>query len=179
MGEKKRDYYEVLGLQKDCTEKDIKKAYKKLAIKYHPDKNLDDKETANVKFREVSEAYEILSDSEKRDQYDKYGFDGPSLGGGFKFHDANDIFASFFKSNPFEDDPFFNSIFNKQKGSSFKSSRSDNFGGFGLSDDFFNRGFGGFDSGFGSGFGGGFASMSSSFGSSGPGRSISTVTKTV
>lgn len=70
----KRDYYQVLGLSKTATEADIKKAYKKLAIKWHPDKNLNNKEQAVQKFREITQAYQNLSDPEKRKIYDTYGF---------------------------------------------------------------------------------------------------------
>ena len=65
MSSQKRDYYEVLGISKDATEKDIKKAYRKLAFKYHPDKNPDNKKEAEEKFKEVNEAYSVLSDPEK------------------------------------------------------------------------------------------------------------------
>ena len=76
----KRDYYEVLGVQKDASEDEIKKAYRKLAIKYHPDRNPGDK-TAEEKFKEAAEAYDVLHDPKKRQQYDQFGFDAP--GGGF------------------------------------------------------------------------------------------------
>ena len=77
----KRDYYEVLGLQKDASEDEIKKAFRQLAKKYHPDLNPGDKE-AEAKFKEVNEAYEVLSDKEKRQRYDQFGFAGvdPSYG---------------------------------------------------------------------------------------------------
>ena len=68
----KRDYYEVLGIQKGASEDEIKKAYKKLARKYHPDMNPGDKE-AEEKFKEVNEAYSVLSDERKRANYDRYG----------------------------------------------------------------------------------------------------------
>lgn len=80
----KRDYYSVLGVSKDASEKDIKKAYKKLAMKYHPDKNPGDA-TAEASFKEVKEAYEMLTDSSKRRKYDQYGhagFENNGFGGG-------------------------------------------------------------------------------------------------
>ena len=107
MAEQKRDYYEVLGVSKGAGEDEIKKAYKKLARKYHPDLNPDNKE-AEEKFKEVNEAYEILSDPNKKARYDQFGFAGvdPSYGaggpgaggfdGGFDFGDLGDIFGSFF-----------------------------------------------------------------------------------
>jgi len=98
----KRDYYEILGVAKDVTAGELKKSYRKLAIKFHPDKNPDDKE-AEEKFKELGEAYEILSDEEKRAAYDRYGHaafenGGGGGGGGFGggFHDASDIFSQVF-----------------------------------------------------------------------------------
>ena len=101
----KRDYYEVLGVDKSASDDDIKKAYRKLAMKYHPDRNPDDKE-AEQKFKEVGEAYSVLSDPEKKSKYDQFGhsaFDGSGgYGqggfGGFDFggFDMGDIFSSFF-----------------------------------------------------------------------------------
>ena len=91
-----RDYYEVLGVEKDADAKSIKKAYRKLAMKYHPDRNPDDAE-AEAKFKEASEAYAVLSDEEKRSRYDQYGHAGlNSGGGGFGgFSSAEDIFSQF------------------------------------------------------------------------------------
>ncbi len=77
----KRDYYEVLGVEKTATDDEIKKAYRKIAIKYHPDRNPGNKE-AEEKFKEAAEAYDVLHDAQKRQQYDQFGFDGPA-GGGF------------------------------------------------------------------------------------------------
>ena len=107
MAENKRDYYEVLGVSKGASEDEIKKAYKKLARKYHPDMNPGDKE-AEEKFKEINEANEVLSDPDKKARYDQFGFAGvdPSYGagagggaygaGGFDFGDLGDIFGSFF-----------------------------------------------------------------------------------
>ena len=114
----KRDYYEVLGVSKTATDEELKKAYRKLAKKYHPDANPDNKEEAESKFKEVNEAYEVLSDPQKRKMYDQFGTvdpqgfggaGGPFGGGngyysytssgfdGFSdFGDLGDIFSSFF-----------------------------------------------------------------------------------
>ena len=96
----KRDYYEVLGVSRDATADDLKKAYRKLAVKYHPDKNPDDK-SAEEKFKEVSEAYDVLNDDQKRAAYDRYGhaaFAGGMGGGagGGGMHDPFDIFKEVF-----------------------------------------------------------------------------------
>lgn len=92
----KRDYYEVLGVAKTATAEEIKKAYRKKAIQYHPDKNPGDKE-AEEKFKEAAEAYEVLSDPQKRQRYDQFGFAGMSGAGGFSGGDFSmqDIFAQF------------------------------------------------------------------------------------
>ena len=94
----KRDYYEVLGVDKSASANDIKKAYRKLAIQYHPDKNPGDKE-AEEKFKEAAEAYSVLSDPDKKARYDQFGHEGLSgaAGGGFNGAgmDLNDIFSMF------------------------------------------------------------------------------------
>lgn len=101
------DYYKILGLDKKCSEDDIKKAYRKNAILYHPDKNQDknekDKRNAELKFKKINEAYEILSDPKKRKQYDMMGHSGIHTDiNGYNFHNPNDIFKKFFGNN----DPF-------------------------------------------------------------------------
>lgn len=93
----KRCYYEILGVSKTSTEVEIKKSYKKLAVKNHPDRNPDDPEAAE-RFKEAAEAYEVLSDTKKRQVYDQYGHEGlrgRGMGGGAGFHDINDIFDHF------------------------------------------------------------------------------------
>lgn len=138
MAESKRDYYEVLGVPKDADDATLKKAYRTLAKKYHPDANPGDQAAAD-KFKEASEAYSVLSDPEKRRQYDQFGhaaFDGGAGGaggfGGFDFNggDMGDIFGD-----------IFGNMFHGQKGSGFGSQNSGfdrqgfhsqgDFGGFG------------------------------------------------
>ncbi|MEW8484936.1 MAG: molecular chaperone DnaJ [Candidatus Thiodiazotropha sp.] len=97
----KRDYYEVLGVSKNASEADIKKAYRRLAMKYHPDRNTGDAASnAEEKFKEAKEAYEVLTDAQKRATYDQFGHAGvdPSMGGGFGGGSANfsDIFGDVF-----------------------------------------------------------------------------------
>ena len=94
---KSRDFYEILGVAKDANADTIKKAYRKLAMQYHPDKNPGNKE-AEDKFKEAAEAYEVLSDADKRAKYDRFGhqaFNQGGFGGGHHFHDASDIFEAF------------------------------------------------------------------------------------
>src|SRR5215475_4164379 len=106
----KRDYYEILGVSKTATAEEIKKAYRKVAMQYHPDRNPGDK-SAEEKFKEAAEAYEVLSDTDKKAQYDRYGHAGLSNngrgrpGGGMNVDDifsqfgdifGDDLFGSFF-----------------------------------------------------------------------------------
>ncbi|KAL2897724.1 DnaJ-like protein subfamily B member 4 [Bienertia sinuspersici] len=110
------DYYNVLQVDSNATDDDLKKAYRKLAMKWHPDKNPNNKKEAEAKFKQISEAYEVLSDEHKRQLYDQHGEEGlkdmpPSSSGGsaygsnkkgFNPRNAEDIFAEFFGSSPFE-----------------------------------------------------------------------------
>jgi len=101
----KRDYYEVLGVIKTASAEEIKKAYRKLALKYHPDRNKGDK-AAETKFKEASEAYHVLSDKERRTNYDQFGhaaFEGTSGRGGFSNFDFSNIFSDIFGSDSFDD----------------------------------------------------------------------------
>ena len=93
----KKDFYEILGISKTATQAEIKKAYRKKAIEFHPDKNPGDKQ-AEEKFKEAAQAYEILSDEQKRAQYDQYGhaaFEGGGAGAGYYNMDVEDIFRNF------------------------------------------------------------------------------------
>ncbi|XP_003382633.2 PREDICTED: dnaJ homolog subfamily B member 6-like isoform X2 [Amphimedon queenslandica] len=171
-------YYETLGLSKNATEEEIKKAYRKLALKWHPDKNQDNVEEADKKFKEIAEAYEVLKDPEKRSLYDRYGKEGLKQGGFGGHAAASDIFEQFFGTN----DVFaaFDKMFQEMGG------------GLDFGDDFFSdgrssgrsKGAGGFG-GFGMGFGSGFSSSSlfdSPFGgevTSSGGTYVSTSTRTV
>ena len=110
MASTKRDYYEVLGVAKTASADEIKSAYRKLAMKYHPDHNPGDKDAA-AKFTEISEAYEVLSNPDKRTRYDQYGHEGVNFGpGGFDFGrdfshgqdiDLQDILGSIFGGGGF------------------------------------------------------------------------------
>lgn len=118
----KRDFYEILGVSKDATADQIKSAYRKAALKWHPDKNADNKEEAEAKFKEINEAYQILSDSKKKQAYDQFGhaaFDpasggagGNPFGGGFQSGPFTWSYRTSSSGNPFEagnmdfDDPF-------------------------------------------------------------------------
>ncbi|CAI9159983.1 unnamed protein product [Rangifer tarandus platyrhynchus] len=123
------NYYEVLGVQASASPEDIKKAYRKLALRWHPDKNPDNKEEAEKKFKQVSEAYEVLSDSKKRSLYDRAGCDGwrpggagsprggPFGSGGYTFRNPEDIFREFFGGlDPFSFD-FWDAPFGSERGS--------------------------------------------------------------
>ena len=95
----KRDYYEILGVGKDASADEIKKSYRRLAMKYHPDRNKDDAD-AESKFKEAKEAYEVLKDNDKRAAYDRFGHEGvrggPAGGGGFGAEGFSDIFGDVF-----------------------------------------------------------------------------------
>ena len=154
ISEEQEDFYKILGVKKDATEAEIKKAYRKLALKWHPDKNPNNREEAEEKFKKINEAYSVLSDKNKRNQYDHGGMNFDF--GGFN---AEDIFKDFFGGK----DPF--SEF-------FKFDDDDFGGGFKFGGDFGD--FGGFGD-FGD-FGGSFQASFSSFSSSGSKKSF---TKTV
>ena len=121
-----RDYYEILGINKSSSEGEIKKAYRKIAIKYHPDKNPDNK-AAEEKFKEAAEAYSVLSDTEKRQRYDQFGHAGVNNGpGGAGFSsnmDINDIFSAF--GDIFGGGGGFGDIFGNQRGGRRKKGGSD------------------------------------------------------
>ncbi|XP_022076319.1 dnaJ homolog subfamily B member 6-like isoform X1 [Acanthochromis polyacanthus] len=173
------DYYQILGVRMDASADDLKKAYRKLALRWHPDKNPENKEEAEKKFKELSEAYEVLSDANKRSIYDHYGKDGltGSNGGrgnhfhnGEHFHEpftfrnpedvfreffgGRDPFADFFGADPFSDDPFFSSGRQQQNRASRNRTSGSFFGGF-VGFPPFGAGFSPFNPGFGS-----FGSMS-------------------
>ncbi|MCJ8731176.1 hypothetical protein PDJAM_G00196360 [Pangasius djambal] len=135
------EYYQILGVRKDASPDDIKKAYRKLALKWHPDKNPDNKEEAERRFKEISEAYEVLSDENKRSLYDRYGKDALSGGGGrggyyddhfggvFTFRNPEDVFREFFGGrDPFADFFGFASL-GPMGGGNFTSFSSSSFGG--------------------------------------------------
>lgn len=163
-------YYKILGVSKDASEQQIKKAYRKLALKYHPDKNRDDPVFASEMFRHVAEAFEVLSDEEKREKYDRYGKNGQNMS--FGFRDASSLFEEFFSN-----DPFFTSSFSTPVSrGGFRGGFSGLFGGMG--------GFGSdmdFDRGFDDFFGGNSMNMRSSCSTSNGGysKSTRTVTQTI
>ena len=150
MSSNQKDYYEVLGVSKEATPEEIRKAYKKLAIKWHPDKHVDDKKEAEEKFKEIAEAYSILSDPDKKREYDTGGFDFEDFGG-FDDFDPFKMFESFFGARHGKHGGFGNFGFG------FDDDDDDFFGGgfgmgkgFGFGDDFgFGKDFGGMGSGMG------------------------------
>lgn len=169
----------MLGVRRDASADDIKKAYRKLALRWHPDKNPENKEEAEKKFKELSEAYEVLSDANKRSIYDRYGKEGltgNSAGRGGHFHNGEhfhepftfrnpddvfreffggrDPFADFFGADPFSDDPFFGSGRRHQSRANRSRTGGSFYGGF-VGFPPFGTGFSPFDPGFGS-----FGSMS-------------------
>jgi DnaJ domain len=173
-----KDYYKILGVKRNANEKQIKKAYRKLALKWHPDKN-DDKELATKKFAEISTAYEVLSDEEKRKVYDQFGEDGLKHGGGGGPGGPGGGFGG--GSQHFEfhgSDPF--DLFRKMFGGGGGEVRFEfegmpaGFGGmpggFGGMPGGFAGGFGGMPGGFG-GMPGGFGGMPGGGGGFGGGRS--------
>src|SRR6476620_1426123 len=117
----KRDFYEILGINKGATADEIKKSYRKVAMQFHPDRNPGDK-SAEDKFKEAAEAYEVLSDPDKRAQYDRYGHSAfAGRGGGFSSHNMEDIFSQF--GDIFGDDVF-GSFFSGGRSSGRSSSRN-------------------------------------------------------
>eukprot|EP01083_Nonionella_stella_P066619 175607_1 len=169
MSQEKEDYYAILGVDKEADEKTIKKAYRKLALKWHPDRNPDNTKQAEEKFKEISKAYEVLSDPKKRRAYDHGGMDEV-------FMDFGDIFEHFNASSFFNDifahDPFFANTFGGSGFGNHHNNRNNNNHPFGS---MFGGGLGGgdpFQSMFQSSFGGpdqGFTSFSSSsFGGGAP-----------
>ncbi|MFA5794225.1 MAG: molecular chaperone DnaJ [Candidatus Brocadiia bacterium] len=124
MPESKKDYYELLGVPKNSSTEDIKKAFRKMALKYHPDRNPDNKAEAEKKFKEIAEAYEILSDPEKRANYDRFGHEGVKGYTTHGFSGYEDIFENF--SDIFSGDSMFSSFFGGRSGSRRRTQRGSN-----------------------------------------------------
>ncbi len=116
---KKRDYYEVLGVDRTASNGQISEAYRKLALKYHPDRNPGEEEVV-VKFKEAAEAFEVLSHPDKRAAYDRYGHAGLEGGGAPRFHDVSDIFAAF---GDILGEGFFGDFFGRRSGRSRRARR--------------------------------------------------------
>ncbi|KAM9663808.1 dnaJ homolog subfamily B member 6-like [Trichechus inunguis] len=191
------DYYEVLGVPRQASSEAIKKAYRKLALKWHPDKNPENKEEAERRFKQVAEAYEVLADAQKRDVYDRYGKAAVDGGGGgpfddpfdfvFTFRDPAEVFREFFGGrDPFSFDFFGDPLENilgsrrSSRGSRSRGSLFSTFSEFPA----FGSGFSAFDTeltSFGSMGSGGLSSFAMSCGSgrSGNFKSMSTSTEIV
>ncbi|CAA6660852.1 unnamed protein product [Spirodela intermedia] len=130
------DYYNILKVNRSATDDDLKKSYRRMAMKWHPDKNPNNKKEAEAKFKKISEAYEVLSDPQKRAVYDQYGEEGlkgiPRLRLPFQPRNAEDIFAEFFGTNPFG----FGSM-GHSRSTRFQADGGGMFGGFGRADNIF------------------------------------------
>ena len=127
-------FYKVLGVSRDAGDVEIKKAYRRLAMKYHPDKNRGRPERAAEKFKQVAEAFEVLSDPDKRRSYDRYGHNGQDFG--FDFTDASSLFEQFFANDPFfsgglgfGESPFGGSFFDTGVSTFSGNTLSSSFGG--------------------------------------------------
>eukprot|EP00055_Hartaetosiga_balthica_P013539 m.70050 g.70050 ORF g.70050 m.70050 type:complete len:259 (+) comp8296_c0_seq4:427-1203(+) len=207
-GEEHIDYYDMLGISPSATKKEIKSAYRRLAMQWHPDKNKGSEEEAGDMFKRISEAYDVLSDENKRDLYDTYGIDGLRHGGPnhqepvfrsqadlFREVFGDSMFSNFFhtgsqqsQSSPFFDD-FNHSAFHRQQyqqpqqqqQSSFNDPFASHFGSFfgqGFGNSMFPNSFNQFSSPFGQSSSSIFSSSSSSFGN-GIGNSMSQSSSTV
>uniref|UniRef100_A0A0P4VR98 Putative chaperone protein dnaj n=2 Tax=Rhodnius TaxID=13248 RepID=A0A0P4VR98_9HEMI len=188
------DYYKILEVNKGASTADIKKAYRRLALKWHPDKNPDNADEANKKFKEISQAYEVLSDDKKRRIYDQYGVEGLNgMGGGgrgpgsrhfdddmdfgfsFTFRDPEEVFREFFGGSPFAN-LFRGSAGGRRHHGGHHDTLSQMFSPFGSFGLGFDDMFAGLDQGGGGGAGVQFTSFSSSF--NGPTNGVSKKTTT-